>query len=140
MIEPISFCLNFHKFGKSDLIQLSPGLHVIYGESGCGKSHFIRSLACISSYQDGNFLLTDITVPESIQIVFQNPDNQILSHTLLSELTFAPECLSTDTYTLQKQLKILKSDLPFVDDWNRHPASLSGGEMEMLNLVTAFFA
>ena len=138
MIEPISFCLNFHKFGKSDLIQLSPGLHVIYGESGCGKSYFIRSLAGIPSHQDGNFLMMDISAPESIQIVFQNPDNQILSHTLLSELTFAPECFSTDTYTLQEQLKILKSDLPFVDNWNRHPASLSGGEMEMLNLVTAF--
>ena len=138
MIKPISFCLNFNKFGKSDLIQLSPGLHVIYGESGCGKSHFIRSLAGISSHQNGNFSVTDIAVPESIQIIFQNPDNQILSHTLLSELTFAPECFSTDTYKLQEQLKILKSDLPFVDDWNRHPASLSGGEMEMLNLVTAF--
>ena len=29
-------------------------------------------------------------------------------------------------------------DRPFVDDWLRHPSTLSGGEMEILNIITAF--
>ena len=88
--------------------------------------------------QETNFSFSNIKIPESIQIIFQNPENQILSHTLESELAFATECQTTQTMVLQEKLSILKSDLPFVDDWNRHPVTLSGGEMEMLNLVTAF--
>ena len=45
MINPVSFQLDFQKFGQSERIELNPGLHVVYGESGCGKSHLIRSLA-----------------------------------------------------------------------------------------------
>lgn len=138
MINPVSFKLNFQKFGNSDHFSFSPGMHVIYGESGCGKSHFIRSIAGFNSVQDSNFTLSDISVPESIQVVFQNPENQILSHTLESELAFAPENQSIHAHELQKKVSSLKSELPFVHDWNRHPESLSGGEMEMLNLVTAF--
>ena len=28
--------------------------------------------------------------------------------------------------------------MPFIDNWFRHPNTLSGGEMEILNIVTAF--
>ncbi len=138
MTEPISFELKFQKFENSVQASFSQGLHVIYGESGCGKSQFIRSLSGFKSGQETNFSFADISIPKAIQIVFQNPENQILSHTLESELAFAPECQSTQPCELQKKVSILKSALPFIDNWNRHPASLSGGEMEMLNLVTAF--
>ena len=70
--------------------------------------------------------------------MFQNPENQILSYTLESELAFAPECQSIYSGELQERLSSLKKELPFIKDWHRHPESLSGGEMEMLNLVTAF--
>ena len=137
MINPILFQLDFQKFGRSERIELNPGLHVVYGESGCGKSQLIRCLAGIIGEEPVHFTLVEKDLPESVQIIFQNPENQILSHTLDSELAFGLECLSTDTKWLQYSLKQLKLDLPFIENWDRHPASLSGGEMEMLNLVTA---
>ncbi len=137
MINPVLFQLDFQKFGRSERIELNPGLHVVYGESGCGKSQLIRCLAGISGEESVHFTLVEKDLPELVQIIFQNPENQILSHTLDSELAFGLECLSTDTKWLQDELKQLKSDLPFIENWDRHPASLSGGEMEMLNLVTA---
>ena len=89
MIETISFKLDFDKFGRSEKISLSPGLHIVYGESGCGKSHLIRQLAGMYDQNPSHFQLIQKSVPESVQIVFQNPENQILSHNLTSEVAFA---------------------------------------------------
>ena len=119
-------------------ISFPPGLHVIYGESGSGKSKFIYSLSGFKGEQESNFTFTNLVIPRSSQIVFQNPENQILSYTLESELAFAAECQTTHSQDLQEKLALLKSDLPFINNWDRHPETLSGGQMEMLNLVTAF--
>lgn len=137
MTNSVSFQLDFHKFGRSESIDLPPGLHVVYGESGCGKSQIIRSLASVSGEMSTHFTLLKHHIPDAVQIVFQNPENQILSHTLESELAFGLECKSTNSNWLQSGLTELKSNLPFIANWGRHPVSLSGGEMEMLNLVTA---
>ncbi len=119
-------------------ISFPPGLHVIYGESGSGKSQFIYSLSGLKDEQESNFTFTNLVIPKYSQIVFQNPENQILSHTLESELAFASECQTIHPQDLQEKLTLLQSDLPFIHDWDRHPETLSGGQMEMLNLVTAF--
>jgi len=119
-------------------ISFPPGLHVIYGESGSGKSQFIYSLSGLKDEQESNFTFTNLVIPRSFQIVFQNPENQILSYTLESELAFASECQTIHSQDLQEKLALLKSDLPFINNWDRHPETLSGGQMEMLNLVTAF--
>jgi len=119
-------------------ISFPPGLHVIYGESGSGKSQFIYSLSGLKDEQESNFTFTNLVIPRSFQIVFQNPENQILSYTLESELAFASECQTIHSQDLQEKLALLKSHLPFINNWDRHPETLSGGQMEMLNLVTAF--
>ena len=119
-------------------ISFPPGLHVIYGESGSGKSQFIYSLSGLKDEQESNFTFTNLVIPRSSQIVFQNPENQILSYTLESELAFASECQTIHSQDLQEKLALLKSHLPFINNWDRHPETLSGGQMEMLNLVTAF--
>ena len=138
MTNPISFNLNFQKFENSINISFAAGLHVIYGESGSGKSQFIYSLSGLKDEQESNFTFTNLVIPRSFQIVFQNPENQILSYTLESELAFAAECQTIHSQDLQEKLALLKSDLPFINNWDRHPETLSGGQMEMLNLVTAF--
>jgi len=138
MTDSISFNLNFHKFNQSAAHSFSAGLHVIYGESGSGKSQLIKTMAGFESDARPNFSFEGKSIPESIQIVFQNPENQILSHTIETELSFAFENQFTDFQILQHRLDELKSDLPMIVDWQRHPVTLSGGEMEMLNLITAF--
>ena len=137
MTDSISFSIAFDKFKNSKKVILKPGFHVIYGESGSGKSHFIRSLANLETSHFSNFKICNQIIPKSLQIVFQNPETQILTNTLESELCFAIENTTTNSLELQKILNRLKLNLPFVDNWNRHPSSLSGGEMEMLNIVTA---
>ena len=138
MINPVNFCLDYKKFPKTKPISMPPGLNIIYGESGSGKTHLIRSLVNLNTFNNDFFKVVDLNIPKSFQIVFQNPENQILSHKLSLELSFGLESSFNDTILLQKKIKKIKSNLTFINDWDRHPSTLSGGEMEMLNLVTAF--
>ena len=137
MTKPLSFSITYEKFGDSKKIKIPNGFHVVYGESGSGKTQFIKSLAGLKIANYQNFSIHSVSAPELVQIVFQNPETQILSHTIESELAFGLECQTTNPTILQNLLEKLKSQLPFVDNWQRHPASLSGGQMEMLNIVTA---
>ena len=138
MINPVNFSLDYKKFPKTKPISMPSGLNIIYGESGSGKTHLIRSLVNLNTFNNDFFKVVDLNIPESFQIVFQNPENQILSHKLSLELSFGLESSFNDTILLQKKIKEIKSNLTFINDWDRHPSTLSGGEMEMLNLVTAF--
>ena len=138
MIDSVNFSLDYKKFPKTKPISMPSGLNIIYGESGSGKTHLIRSLVNLDTFNNDFFKVVDLNIPETFQIVFQNPENQILSHKLSLELCFGLESSFNDTILLQKKIKKIKSNLPFINDWNRHPSTLSGGEMEMLNLVTAF--
>ena len=137
MTKQLSFSITYEKFGDSKKIKIPNGFHVVYGESGSGKTQFIKSLAGLKIANYQNFSIHSVSAPELVQIVFQNPETQILSHTIESELAFGLECQTTNSTILQNLLEKLKSQLPFVDNWQRHPASLSGGQMEMLNIVTA---
>ena len=49
MIRSVNFCLDYTKFSQTKPITFSPGIHIIYGESGSGKTHLIRSLANLNS-------------------------------------------------------------------------------------------
>ena len=138
MINPVNFSLDYKKFPKTKPISMPSGLNIIYGESGSGKTHLIRSLVNLNTFNNDFFKVVDLNIPESFQIVFQNPENQIFCHKLSLELSFGLESSFNDTILLQKKIKNIKSNLTFINDWDRHPSTLSGGEMEMLNLVTAF--
>ncbi len=138
MIDPLLFSLNFKKFNRITEVNLSSGLHLVYGGSGVGKSQLVKALGGVDSIQDTNFSLRVKSSPNDIHMVFQNPDHQIIAHTIEGELGFSLECTENSHDRLIDSLNRMKDELPFVADWKRHPATLSGGEKEILNLITAF--
>ncbi len=114
----------------------SSGLHVIYGESGSGKSELINLLADKRKYKSALFNLSNRNIDSNVNIVLQNPDLQIISNTIENELAFSLECNSNDTNYIRDQLEEAKKKLLFSVDTVRHPVTLSGGEKELLNIST----
>ena len=111
MIDSVNFSLDYKKFPKTKPISMPSGLNVIYGESGSGKTHLIRSLVNLNTFNNDFFKVVDLNIPETFQIVFQNPENQILSHKLSLELSFGLESSFNDTILLQKKIKKILSGL-----------------------------
>ena len=139
VIDTLLFTIDFTRFpGNSTEVKLEPGLHVIYGESGVGKSSLVQHLSGTHGNYLGNFDLEIEKCPQMIQIVLQNPDSQIVSDTLDGELAFSLECNQTDSAAIQSAFLALKEELPFSINGSRHPVTLSGGEKEILNIITAF--
>jgi len=138
MTDNFSFDILFEKFEEKIHVDLPNGINIIYGESGSGKSEIIYSLLNKPKSNFNNFSLRNIKNPEKIQLIFQNPENQIICQNLQSELSFGLESISTDDIDLTEEIEKNKTLLPFIDNWLRHPSTLSGGEMEALNIVTAF--
>ncbi len=138
MTEALKFTLDFPKFDVGPAaVVFGPGLHVIYGESGVGKSNLIRELIGLDSYGKNNFCLISKSIPDSTYAIFQNPDNQILCSTVGRELAFSLECLHNESEIIRNELEWLETLLPKTVGSSRHPATLSGGEKEILNLVVA---
>ena len=138
MTDNFSFDILFEKFEDKIHVDLPKGINIIYGESGSGKSEIIYSLLNKPRSTFNNFSLRNIKNSGKIQLIFQNPENQIICQNLQSELSFGLESTSIDNIDLTEDLEKIKALLPFVDNWLRHPTTLSGGEMEALNIVTAF--
>ncbi len=138
MIDQPFFTLQFPKFsGRKVNYSIKPGLHVIYGESGVGKSDLIRHLLGRKYRGQQNYRVIAKSLPSDIQIIFQNPDNQIVCATIARELAFSIECNLDDSDLIHHHYKRTKKLLPYTVDVNRHPATLSGGEQELLNIVNA---
>lgn len=138
MIEGLSFKILSPELQDKSTLKFFPGIHIIYGESGSGKSLLFRKLAGSKTVHELDFEVRIEQIPAKKQVVFQNPETQIITHSIKNELVFSLECQEQDPLILQESLKELQKYLPFVKDWDRHPSTLSGGEKEILNLVTAF--
>ena len=136
MTKILKFHIKFPKFGQNYEVDFSSGLHLIFGESGVGKSTLFKKL-CGMDTDGGNFDLKIHEKPKRTIPVFQNPENQIVSSTLDGELAFSPECIFSDPIQVTYLVDGIKDKLNFIDDGTRHPVTLSGGEKELLNLTTA---
>ena len=136
MTNILKFHIQFPKFGQNYEVNFSSGLHLIFGESGVGKSIFFQKF-CDMYTEIGNFNLKILEKPKRTIPVFQNPENQIVSSTLDGELAFSPECIFSNPSEVTNFVDGIKNMLNFIDDWTRHPVTLSGGEKELLNLATA---
>ena len=116
----------------------SLGLHVIYGESGVGKSELINLLADERQSKSILFNIEKTNRQKDIKVILQNPDLQIISNTIENELAFSLECNSNDTKLIRHHLEEAEAKLLFSVNTNRHPVTLSGGEKELLNISTTF--
>ena len=130
--------VRFDKFGNdSKTVFFLPGLHVIYGESGVGKTAFLSALMGGEADPEQNFTIEMEKNDFRYYQIFQNPDLQIIGKTVQGELSFSGECEGLSPEILKRRIETGKNQLPNKIQLDLNPAFLSGGEKEILNLITA---
>lgn len=135
----LSFTIRFPKFNTPPTtITLKSGIHLIYGESGVGKSHFCRCFVSSRDFcEEKTFVLSNISPVKRPMLVTQNPDDQIVAPTIYRELAFNLENLGWNPESIAAKVENIVSTFNLACDLERHPNTLSGGEKELLNLATA---
>lgn len=119
---------------------------VLFGASGSGKTTLLRQLKTEiqpAGTQIGQILYDGIPLEEvspeitttEIGFVFQDPENQIVTHTVWHELAFALENLGFSSDIIRRRVAEVVNFFG-VEAWmNRSVHELSGGQKQLLNLA-----
>ncbi len=122
----------------------------ILGPNGAGKTTLILILAGLLRYYEGEVMfewshLKDILRDEEktyrfrrkVQIVFQNPDTQLFSLTVKSDVMFGPEHLGITRKRAEEIAEHILKVLGITHLSERHPYTLSAGEKRISAIATA---
>jgi cobalt/nickel transport system ATP-binding protein len=116
----------------------------LVGPNGAGKTSLFLCLCGVLNPQGGNAVVAGLDVRDSAQrrrlpgqvgIVFQNPDDQLFSTTVLDDVAFGPlnQGLPSDEVRVRADEALARVGLAGVED--RVPWHLSGGEKRRVALA-----
>ena len=120
---------------------------VLCGATGCGKTTLLRTckpeLAPLSEKSgtitfEGNDLssLTARASASAIGFVMQHPEQQIVTDKVWHELAFGLENLGTPIDVMNRKIAEIASYFDIENLLDRDPATLSGGQKQLLNLAS----
>lgn len=120
---------------------------VLCGQSGCGKSTFLRQLKpqlAPHGNASGEILfegkpICELSERESaskIGFVLQSPDNQIVTDKVWHELAFGLESLGYDTPAIRRRVAEMASFFGIQNWFYKSVSDLSGGQKQLLNLAS----
>lgn len=126
-------------------IQVKPGAFVaVLGANGSGKSTFARHLNALLFPTEGTLYIDGIDTSEKEQLftvrqkagmVFQNPDNQIISSIVEEDVAFGPENLGIPTEQLQKRVTESLKSVGMLEYRRHSPNHLSGGQKQKVAIA-----
>ncbi|MBN1352881.1 ATP-binding cassette domain-containing protein [candidate division KSB1 bacterium] len=116
----------------------------IMGPNGSGKSTFVRCLNALLEPTTGEILVDNlsttqadnhVTIKTRIGMVFQNPENQIVSTSVEREIAFGLENIGMPRKQMQEVVNKMLSKFR-LDQYRYHPPHLlSGGEKQRLAIA-----
>ncbi|MCZ2260684.1 ABC transporter ATP-binding protein [Sporosarcina sp. G11-34] len=120
---------------------------VICGPSGCGKTTLLQLLknelapagTQVGEIYYKNSQLADWdkkTLIEEIGFVSQDPENQIVMDEVMQEIVFGLENLGYSNFEMRKRVAEMVNFFGMEDMLTLKPSELSGGQTQMLNLLS----
>lgn len=116
----------------------------IIGKNGSGKSTLGRLISFLLEPTSGEILLDGKKVKNEIDylelrkkigMVFQNPDNQIVSQIVEEDIAFGLENLNYDEETIKKKVEEVLLEVDLLEERRFPPHFLSGGQRQKLAIA-----
>ncbi|ABL77416.1 ABC transporter related [Thermofilum pendens Hrk 5] len=124
-------------------------LVIIMGPSGCGKTTLFRVLAglipsLLPGTVEGQAVVEGIDVVSSgykglagvVGLVYQNPEMQVVTRSVLEELAMGPENLGLPREEIRARIDWVVDMLNLHDFLGRDPQTLSGGEKQLVAIAS----
>ena len=119
------------------------------GPSGCGKSTFLKTLNRMNDLVEGCKITGDIKLDgediygnmdvnllrKRVGMVFQNPDNQIVSAVVEEDVAFGPENLGVPTEKIWEQVNYALKAVDMTAYRLHSPMKLSGGQKQRVAIA-----
>lgn len=131
---------------KSINLEIDKGEFIsILGSNGCGKSTLIKHFNGILTPSSGEVIIDGIstkniadlyTIRKKVGMVFQNPENQIISDTVEEEIAFGMENLCVPREEMTLRIKDSLRAVGMSGFEKRSVYMLSGGQKQRLNIAS----
>ncbi len=116
----------------------------VLGHNGCGKSTLAKHLNAILLPEGGSVLVYGmdtrqdeqlLAIRQAVGMVFQNPDNQIVSNVVEEDVAFAPENLGVASSEIQKRVDDALEAVGMLGYKKHAPHLLSGGQKQRVAIA-----
>ena len=144
VIDNLSFRYDNNVVFKNLSLSIRKGsFTTVLGNNGCGKSTLVKLLTGLyksnSIFIDGKLLCDNSlsSIRKMIGVVFENPDNCLISETVMGDLAFPLENLNCSSDYIYSRINEVSSYLGISHLLNRSSCSLSSGEKQLVSLGCA---
>ena len=117
---------------------------VVLGHNGCGKSTLAKHLNAILLPEGGTVTVYGLdtkqeenllAIRQQVGMVFQNPDNQIVSNVVEEDVAFAPENLGVPTQEIRRRVDEALEAVGMAAYKKHAPHLLSGGQKQRVAIA-----
>ena len=116
----------------------------VLGHNGCGKSTLAKHFNAILLPEGGSVAVYGmdtkdenllISIRQAVGMVFQNPDNQIVSNVVEEDVAFAPENLGVPSEEIRRRVDAALKTVGMYEYRAHAPQLLSGGQKQRVAIA-----
>lgn len=134
-----------HKVLKGVNLEVPKGQFLaVLGHNGCGKSTLAKHFNGILTATSGKVYINGIDaadedrifdIRQTVGMVFQNPDNQLVATVVEEDVAFAPENLGVPPAEIRKRVDEALKTVSMYDYREHSPHQLSGGQKQRVAIA-----
>lgn len=126
-------------------LEIYEGEHIaVLGHNGCGKSTLAKHLNALLLPTAGIVEVDAVdtaneadlwTIRQTVGMVFQNPDNQLVATTVEEDVAFGPENMGMDPSLIRKRVEEALTTVGMSNYKEKGPHLLSGGQKQRVAIA-----